>query len=69
MFGELIEPGQVWIHNKNKKRYFVTEILNESNAVYDDNNPPIIRYMDGQGGRYGRLLINWHVSFTLTGKL
>ena len=69
MFGEEIKPGQVWMHIRKKTRYFVTEIRNEGNSVGDDNNPPIVNYMDGKGNRWSRLILKWHDSFALQGEL
>lgn len=58
------KAGEIWRHEKKQKLYFITEVLNEGNDVGDDNNPPMIRYMDGDGGRYGREYLKWHESFT-----
>lgn len=57
------KPGEVWLHSKKKKNYIVTGILNAGNSVGDDNNPPIIKYMDGEGRKFARVYLKWHESF------
>lgn len=56
-------PGQVWGHKRKRSLYFVTDILNPDNPLDDDNNPPIVQYMDGAGNRWARELGKWHASF------
>lgn len=62
-------PGQVWVHNRKGTRYFITGIKQPNNDYDDDNNPPTVLYMDGQGGDYARDINKWHGSFTLEGTL
>lgn len=62
------EPGQVWRH-KNGKPYFVTGIANEGNPADDDNNPPIILYMDGEGRSFARYESGWYPAFSYLGPL
>lgn len=63
------KPGELWLHEKKQKMYFITKIVNEGNDVGDDNNPPIIEYMDGEGREFGREYLKWHESFTFKGTL
>ena len=63
------ERGEVWLHNKKQKAYIIINILNEGNSTGDDNNPPIIEYMDGEGRKFAREYLKWHESFTFRSRL
>lgn len=60
----LPRPGEVWKHVKSGKDYFVIGVDNNGNAFEDDNNPPMIRYMGGNGVNYARDVKNWYTSFS-----
>lgn len=55
--------GQIWQHVKNGKLYIISGLFNIENDLNDDNNPPIIGYMDGDGKKWARKLSDWYKSF------
>lgn len=61
--------GQIWEHKKNLRSYIITGIKNQGNSDYDDNNPPIVCYMDGDGNEYARYRKHWQGSFSYKGLL
>ena len=61
--------GQIWRHKRKGTLYFVIGVKNAENPWDDDNNPPHVQYMDGEGGDYSRDIKVWHSGFIFEGWL